>query len=186
MDYNQYSLFTLSFITHFLFLFFNILFVYLGCSGSLLLRVGFLYLQRVGFLYLQATPYCGARTSHCGGFSYCRAQALGAQASVVAAHKFRSCGTQAQLLKDKCDLLRPEIKATSPALAGLFLTTGPREVFLFLHNTCNYLTCYFIFICLCIFSIIEFQELLFFSTPTLPAQVVPGILLKFDWCFSNA
>ena len=180
MDYSQYSLFTLSFISPFLFLFFNILFVYLGCSGSLLLHVGSLQLQQAG-----ATLHCVARTSHCDGFSYYRAEALGAQASVVAAREFRSCGTQAQLLKDKRDLLRPEIKAMSPELAGIFLTTGPREVFLFLffHNTCNYLTCYMIFICLCFFSIVEFQEFLFFSTPTLPAQVVPGILLKFNLCF---
>ena len=35
---------------------------------------------------------CGARASHCGGFSCCRAQALGAWASAVAALKLRSCG----------------------------------------------------------------------------------------------
>ena len=29
---------------------------------------------------------CGARTSQCGGFSCCRARALGARASVVVAH----------------------------------------------------------------------------------------------------
>ena len=28
---------------------------------------------------------CGARASHCGGFSCCRAQALGARASVAVA-----------------------------------------------------------------------------------------------------
>ena len=30
--------------------------------------------------------HCGAQASHCGGFSRCRAQALGSQASVVAVH----------------------------------------------------------------------------------------------------
>ena len=53
-----------------------------GCVGSSLLRTGFLYLQRA-----RATLCCGVRASHCGGFSGCRAWALGAQASVVAAHR---------------------------------------------------------------------------------------------------
>ena len=35
---------------------------------------------------------CGGRASHCRGFSYCRAQALGARASVVAAHGLSRCG----------------------------------------------------------------------------------------------
>ena len=34
---------------------------------------------------------CGARASHCSGFSCC-----GAWASVVVAHKLSSCGSQAQ------------------------------------------------------------------------------------------
>ena len=33
-----------------------------------------------------ATPHCGAQASHCSGFSFHRAQALAAQASVVAMH----------------------------------------------------------------------------------------------------
>ena len=33
-----------------------------------------------------ATLLCGARASHCGGFSCCGAGALGARASVVVAH----------------------------------------------------------------------------------------------------
>ena len=36
---------------------------------------------------------CGAWASHCGGFSCCRAQALGMQASVVVAHRLSSCGS---------------------------------------------------------------------------------------------
>ena len=66
------------------------LFFFFGCAGSSLLRAGFLYLQRAG-----ATLCCGAWASHCSGFSCCRAQALGAQASVVAAHRLCSCGTRA-------------------------------------------------------------------------------------------
>ena len=34
-----------------------------------------------------ATLRCGARASHCGGFSCCGAQALGAWASVVVVHE---------------------------------------------------------------------------------------------------
>ena len=37
-----------------------------------------------------ATLRCGARASHCGGFSCCRAQALGARASVVVARGLSS------------------------------------------------------------------------------------------------
>ena len=44
------------------------------------LCAGFLSLQQAG-----ATLRCGTRASHCGGFSCCGAQALGARASVVAA-----------------------------------------------------------------------------------------------------
>ena len=40
----------------------------------------FLWLWRVG-----ATLRCGARASHCGGFSCCGARSLGVQASVVVA-----------------------------------------------------------------------------------------------------
>ena len=38
---------------------------------------------------------CGAQASHCGGFSYCRAWALGVWASVVVAHGLSSCGSRA-------------------------------------------------------------------------------------------
>ena len=40
------------------------------------------------------TLHCCVRASHCGGFSCCGAQALGARASVVAAHGLSSCGSQ--------------------------------------------------------------------------------------------
>ena len=42
-----------------------------------------------------ATLCCGARASHCGGFSCCGARALGAQASAVAARRLSSCGSWA-------------------------------------------------------------------------------------------
>ena len=42
-----------------------------------------------------ATICCGAWASHCGGFSCCEAQALGAQASIVVARGLSSCGLRA-------------------------------------------------------------------------------------------
>ena len=41
------------------------------------------------------TLRCGARASHCGGFSCYGARALGARASVVVVHGLSSCGSQA-------------------------------------------------------------------------------------------
>ena len=90
---------------------------------------------------------CSVRTSHCGGFSCCRAQALGTWASVVAAHGLRSCGSQAlehrlcscgsralehrlssygaqvSLFHGVWDPPGSRIEPTSPALAGRFFTT---------------------------------------------------------------
>ena len=42
-----------------------------------------------------ATLHCGVQASPCGGFSFCGAWALGAQASVVVVHGLSSCGTWA-------------------------------------------------------------------------------------------
>ena len=84
-----------------------------------------------------ATLCCGAWASHCGGFSYCRARALGAQASVVVARglssrgaralesRLSSCGARAKLLCGMWDLPGPKVQPMSPALAGRFLTTAP-------------------------------------------------------------
>ena len=80
---------------------------------------------------------CGAQPSHCSGFSYCGAWALGVRPSVVVAHglsscgswaldcRLSSCGTQAQLLRGMWDLPGPGLEPVSPALAGGFLTTAP-------------------------------------------------------------
>ena len=68
-------------------------FIYLfsfGCVGSSLLLTGFLQLWQAG-----ATLRCSAWASHCGVFSFCRAQALGVQASVVVARGLSSCGSRA-------------------------------------------------------------------------------------------
>ena len=91
-----------------------------GCTGSLLLHVGFLYLWRAG-----ATLCCSAWASHCGGFSCCRARALGTWASVVVARRLSSCGAWALLLCGMWDLPGPGLEPVSPALAGGFLTTAP-------------------------------------------------------------
>ena len=81
-----------------------------------------------------ATLHCSVQASHYGGFSYCRAQALGLWASVVTALWLRSCSlwflsavsvVVAWLLCDMWGLPRPGIKPVSPTLAGRLLTTGP-------------------------------------------------------------
>ena len=119
------------YIYMYVYIFFKFIF---GRVWSSLLCAGFLQLQRAG-----ATLRCGVQTSHCGGFSCCRARALGTRASVVAArglsrcgsqaleHRHSSCGTRAQLLHGMWDLPRPGIEPVSPAWAGGFLTTTPPE-----------------------------------------------------------
>ena len=104
--------------------------------------MGFLWLRRAG-----TTLCCGARASHCGGFSCCGAQALGAWASVVVAcglsscgsraleHRLGSCGAGAWLLRGMWDLPGLGLEPMSPALADGFSTTAPPgkpEAFIFL------------------------------------------------------
>ena len=97
------------------FLFFSFKFIYFivyfifGRVGSSLLRAGFSLVGERG------ATLCGARASHCGGFSCCRARALGARASVVVAHRLHGMWV----------LPGPGLKPVSPALAGGFLTTAP-------------------------------------------------------------
>ena len=68
-----------------------ILFIFMfGCVGSSLLHAGFLKLRQAG-----VTLCCGGRASHCGGFSWCGARALGSRASVVVARVLSSCGSWA-------------------------------------------------------------------------------------------
>ena len=45
---------------------------FFDCAGSFFLHISFLFLQGAG-----ATLCCGTLASHCGGFSCCRAWALG-------------------------------------------------------------------------------------------------------------
>ena len=67
----------------------------------------------------------GLWASHRGGFSCCRTQALGVQASVVAARGLRSCGSWTQVLQGVWDLPASGTELVSPALPGRFLTTRP-------------------------------------------------------------
>ena len=53
---------------------------------------------------------CSAWPSHCRGFSFCRVQALGVQASVSLASGLSSCGSRASLLCSMWDFPRPGIE----------------------------------------------------------------------------
>ena len=67
---------------------------------------------------------------HCGGFSCCRAQALGARALVAVPHGlsyFTACGVfPEQLFHSMWDLPRTVTEPASPALQDGYLTTRPR------------------------------------------------------------
>ena len=82
----------------FIYLFYLFIF---GCVASSLLRAGFLQLRRAG-----ATLRCGARASHCGGFSCCGARASGTRASVVVALGLQSAGSVAVVHGLSCSAAR--------------------------------------------------------------------------------
>ena len=105
-----------------------------------------------------------------GGFSCCRARALGTWALVVVAcglsscdvwaleRKLSSCGARAYLLRGMWDLSGPGLEPVSPALAGGFLTTVPPgkslvDFFFFVvyhFNSLLYFSVYFLVIFLVI------------------------------------
>ena len=99
-----------------------------------------------------ATLCCSEQSSHCGAFSCCRAQALGAWASVVVAcrlsscgsraleYRLSSCGTWAQLLRGMWHHPGPGLEPLSPALAGGFLTTVSPGKSLFFFYCLYYFT----------------------------------------------
>ena len=64
----------------FLFFFLITLFIYFWLRWVFISARGLSLVAAIG-----ATLRCGARASHCGGFSCCGARALGARASVVVA-----------------------------------------------------------------------------------------------------
>ena len=93
------------------------------------------------FFFFQATLHCGARASHCGDFSCCRARALGAQASVVVARglsrcgsralerRLSSCGTWAQLLRGMWECSRTRARTCVPCIGRWILNhCATREV----------------------------------------------------------
>ena len=123
-----------SLLPHLFFIYFILFF---GGVGSSLLHEGFLQLRRAG-----STLHRGARTSHCGGFSCCRAQgsrlagfsSCGSRALErmlsscdlqALGHRLSSCGARVQLLRGMWDLPGPGLEPVSPASAGGFLTTEP-------------------------------------------------------------
>ena len=71
------------FFFNYLFYFFWLRWVFVAARGLSLVAVS------------RATLRCGARASHCGGFSRCRARALCVRASVVVACRLSSCGSRA-------------------------------------------------------------------------------------------
>ena len=75
----------------------------------------------------EATLHCSASASHPGGFSCCRAQALGAPDSVIVVCGLSSFGAQASLLHSMWDLPTPGTESMSPALEDGFLTISPPE-----------------------------------------------------------
>ena len=73
----------------------------LACSYCSPILFSFLILAALGLhCCAQAFSSCSARASHCGGFSCCEAQALGAQASVVVAHRV-SCSMACGIFPDQ-------------------------------------------------------------------------------------
>ena len=130
--YFKYILYSRKTITFYFILFYLFYLFIFGRVRSSLLHTGFLQLRRAG-----STLRCGVQASHCGGFSFCGARALGVWASVVVACglsscgsralecRLGSCGSRAQFLRGMWDLPRPGLEPVSPALAGRFLTTAP-------------------------------------------------------------
>ena len=72
------------------FFIFILFILFLAALGLRFCVRALLWLQRAG-----ATLSCDVQASHYGGFSCRGAQALGAWASVVVAHRLSSCGSRA-------------------------------------------------------------------------------------------
>lgn len=97
--------------------------------------VDFVVALRLAQRWAGAALVCAVQASCRGGFSCCRAQARGMQASVVAACGLSSCGAQAYLLRSLWDLHRPGIERVSLALQSVSHSTT-REATLFLYFYC--------------------------------------------------
>ena len=108
----------------FVFLIYKFLFFFLGVLSPLLCWL-FSSCGEQGLL-----SRCTAQISHCRGFSYCGAQAIGhvgfsSWGSWTLQHKLNKDGAQDQLLCELWDLPRSGIESMSPALWGGFFTTEP-------------------------------------------------------------
>ena len=112
-------------------------FFFFGFVGSSFLCAGFLWLRWVG-----TTLHCSARASSCSGFSWCRAWALGAQASVDAATQAQELWHMGLCVPWHVNLPGPGIKPTSPALSVGFLFTIPRGKFYMLFLKKLPVACY--------------------------------------------
>ena len=88
--YNCIIIFVSFRIFFFFYCFLKFLIYFLAVSGLCCCAQAFSSCSKCG-----ATLHHGARASHCGGFSCCRAWTLGAWASVVAARGLSSCGAWA-------------------------------------------------------------------------------------------
>ena len=93
----------------------------------------FVFLKKL-FIYWLCWDFVAAWAFRCGGFSCCGARALGARASVAAAHGLSSCGSQA--LEHRLNSCGPRALVLhgiwdlpgswiSVPLAGRFFTTEP-------------------------------------------------------------
>ena len=78
-------------------LFLEVTTLFFVCLFNFWLRWVFVAARRFSLVAARAgaTLRCGVRASHCGGFSCCRAWALGARTSVVVARGLSSCGSWA-------------------------------------------------------------------------------------------
>ena len=78
---------------------------------------------------MRAFSSCNVWASHYGGFSCCRAQALGTRASVVAVRELSSCGSQTLehwlSCSGACSSSQTRELQVSPVFQGRFFTNGP-------------------------------------------------------------
>ena len=99
------------------------------------LRLPWVFIAGCGLsLVAGTTPRCRAQASHCGGFSCCRAWALGPPEFSSVAHGLS--------YSKACGILPNQERNMSPASAGGFLNTGPLwkspiVLFCFVFFDCN-------------------------------------------------
>ena len=111
-------------VHHFVILKNNCIYLFIfGCAGSSLLHG---LLSNCGERELLSS--CGVQASHCGGFFYWGAWALGCTdfsscGPQALEHQLNSCSPLSWLLCSMWDLPGSEVEPVSPALPGRFFTT---------------------------------------------------------------